>query len=206
MNLLSVSEFASKIKRNETTVRRAVKAGRLKYKETMVNNKPAYKIYDIDENYKVFGIEPFEQGIDDTVIDGQFEEAEIIDDFGHNQLMTMEQLSFDALIKNIKEMSDDRARTLEATNNEIRAEVHEGRAKIIELSEKLTIEKIKAAQFEAEVRILNLRFTEKDNKIEMLEKQVKELEEKLSKYNDQQDKIKNIEQQLNMPPWWSKKL
>lgn len=206
MNLLSVSEFASKIKRNETTVRRAVKSGRLKFKESMVNNKPAYKIYDINDNYKVFGIEPPEEVINDTVVDGHIEEAEIMDGFGQNQLMTMEQLSFDALIKNIKELSDDRAKTLEVINEEIRAEVHEGRAKIIELTEKLTIEKIKAAQFEAEVRILNLRFTEKDDKIEKLEKYIKELEEKLSKFDDQQIKINSIEQQLNNSPWWSKKL
>jgi chromosome segregation ATPase len=183
MDGFSVSEFARLVNRNETTIRRAVQSGKLRHTTIKVNNKKAYKIFDIPENFEIFGVqhEPKE-----VINDGHIEDVEIIDEPMNNQLVSMEQASFDALLDRIQNIANDRYEALKLSYEEHRAEVHELRAEVKKLEKELMDEKIKAAQAESAVKIKEVQFREFEDTKKLLEEKV----------NDLQNTIKPLEEEL----------
>lgn len=125
-----------------------------------------------------------------------YQEAEIIEDLEMSKpqynLISMENDTFENLIQNIKDMADDRSQTEKDAYKRLEQQYFQASQQASEWRSKAEEYRIESIQAESDSKIKDIR--------------IKELEEKLSKYEDQEDKIKNIEQQLSNSPWWSKKL
>lgn len=178
---LSVAEYAKKVGKNESTIRRAIQAGRLHAIKEMVNNRPVYKIPVEGEDAFVRAEDSIGQAQDARVHD-----AILIDDSDKFALVSMEKGSFDDLISNIKELSDARAGTMQAALDSLKEEYFELKAMHLKMQEEyracmdalkdeLMQEKIKSAQFEAEVRINEVQLSEQANSYK---KQIEKLKEK----------------------------
>ncbi|MEW5818701.1 MAG: hypothetical protein AB1782_00795 [Cyanobacteriota bacterium] len=190
MKKLSVAEYAKMVGKNESTIRRAIQAGRLHAIKEVVNNRPVYKIpVGMSEGGARASMQ------DNNEVDALVHEAEIIGNQNQYAMVSMEQSSFDDLINQFTVLSNARAETmqksLEDTKNEyfeLKAEYstmhNDLRTQIRNLEKEIMQEKIKAAQIEAESKIKEIHLKEMSLELEKIRPEYNKLKEKFEKINN----------------------
>lgn len=154
--MLTVSEYSDKTGLNESTIRKQIRSGKLRATREVRNNKKVYVILVDNDDPNIRAIPEVEKQ-DIRAIP----EAEIISEDKDYQMISIEKESFDSLIEKFEKLSNDRAHAIEESYKRLETEYHELRAELTKIREELYQEKIKAAQFEAELNILKLRDQEK---------------------------------------------
>lgn len=212
MEELTISEFCRRTGKSDKTVRNWIKKKKLQSSKKMLDGRLVSTVY-IENDTKIQSDfqdvqEPISKHIQEHKQDVQ--EAEFITENTSYNMVSMENTTFERLITQIQELAEARAQAEEKTSKNIQEHLMEEKTKVQILQEKidtiqneyqiklddlrseLSKEKILAAQIEAGSKIKDLR--------------IKELEDKLSKYDDQQNKINTLEQQSNSSNIWFKKL
>jgi DNA-binding transcriptional MerR regulator len=170
---VSVREYSERTGINERTVRRYIKSGRLPSTKQVVNNREITMVLvDDDFDYNPSG-SPDTSGQPDSNMaispdsDNSIADAELIENTVTHNLVTMDNTVFEQLINNIKALADDRAysdaeayKKLEREYFEIKTKLSGLEQTLQQLKEEIMQEKIKAAQFESETRIKEMKISE----------------------------------------------
>ena len=216
---LTVKEYATLKDVSEKTVHNWIEKGRLqcKYKNIKGRNVKVILVNDNEllRNYNENYSEPKSAFQRSSMNEFQnqeqaYEEAEIIDETSTEKnynVISMENNTFEELINSIKELANARAQSdKESIENykeqffEAKSEIKQLQERLLNLKDDLTIEKLKSAQFETEVKIQSLRIEEFENKINNLETNNKILKEQL------EQKLKQETENTKQTSFWTNKL
>lgn len=167
MKKLSVAEYARRLGKNESTIRKQISAGKLQAITERVNNRKVYMVLVdeeseiLQENYQTVK----EKFTDLRELNQEVQEAEIIQESSGFQMFSIEKESFDLMLTKFETMSNDRANTLESSLKLVQEELFQIKADNKKLQEELLQEKIKAAQIEAESKIKDIKIKELEEKL-----------------------------------------
>lgn len=190
---ISTTEYARRYGKAEGTVRKWIASKKIspdKIKKEIHNNREVYRIWDGDGSPDDYGTHRTQY---DDSMQGTVQEAEIIDESEKYELITTYKESFDKFY----DFSEKRVNELTESINVMRSELFEVRSENKQLTETLMLEKVKCAQFEAELKIKQM------GRDEIETRHQKELEQ-LKKTIE--DKDKQIEELKNKTKWWRKDL
>lgn len=201
MKKLTVRDYARVYGLSESAVRKQLRSGKLAFTKQIINNRETTLII-VEESLlgtartvlpekqfykstapKLDGTTPgvvYQNNSDDEV-----QEAEIINDSNPYNIVSMENNTFDQLIKSIKEMADDRAKTEKEAYSKLEQEYFELKAKCSKLEEENKALIIESVQNDANYRISELKLKE-------LEMQISNLNNKLDKTISDYEELKTI--------------
>lgn len=192
---LTVKDFIIRFGVPESTLRGWIKKDRLTVSSEIIDKRKT-KIIFLDEkarlavgeykNFAAVGVKFNFSEIDNTATfaanDETVQDAEIVKESNtatNFDIVTNESVAFEKMIQSLKDFADERAKTLEEVNKhahseifELKSEIKQLYEEIKQLNQKLTDEKIKAAQAEAELKISFLKISELEEKNKSLEEKI----------------------------------
>lgn len=220
MNKLTIKEFGYKFQIPESTLRGWVAANKLvtdietikKRKTTLIllDDKAAaavseYKdlVMTVNElNDLVMTKQPFQSDIDsgfatkgENIQDAEYEEIRDLRDVNTNfNLVSLETTTIERMLDQIQNFAEERAKTLENTNQQVHNDLFELKAEIKSLREENKSLILKNAQFEVETNIKQKRVEELESDIYKLNKTIFEYEKELGVLKE---KIRIINEKTN---------
>ncbi|MEW5819185.1 MAG: hypothetical protein AB1782_03260 [Cyanobacteriota bacterium] len=191
MQKYTISEIERKFGYSNSKIRRLIKKNILpitKEKKdnkliTMVLVENEKKFRELFGDYNYYSDEQFIQRNDYQHENQHIEnvqEAEIVKDSTDYQLINMEQKSFDQLIQSIKELADDRSKTERELYKKLEDQYFSLQQEYKILSEQKDSFKTESIQAQAEVKILELRMKEFEEKNINFQKIINSLEDKIN--------------------------
>lgn len=165
---LSVEEYAAILNISDSAVRKQIRSGKLPAIKDKSSKRPKYLIAVTEEEFnkaKTLKVsEPRPEHHTEPEPE-KIEEAELVaEPVPEYSLVSMENATFERLLDDIKTLANDRKEADQHYITRLEEELYKVQAELKTVKEELQTEKIKAAQFEADNKIKELRIQELEKK------------------------------------------
>lgn len=177
MQYLSTKDYAELVGLSESTIRKKCQQNKLPHVVEKYNNRDVYRV-KVEDTFLSNNrssdtlIDQAPKNQSDKLADESIEvsDAEIVSDTTHYPMITIEKDSFDSIINNFTKLSEDFKGALDVSYNRLESEYLEIKAELKAVKAELQEEKLKAAQFEADNKIKDLRIQELEKKTKWFRK------------------------------------